>query len=143
MIVLGLLLMLVAAGAVTFVLMAPAATSKAIELTAFGVTVNATPLASFIAGAVALVLLGLGFRMVSRGTRRNASSRKELRELRKGQATAAAPSSSQAGQHSSRRDRPENDSTAGSTGTSTDTSTDTSTSTSGDTDTGTKAESSG
>jgi len=139
MIVLGLLLMLVAAGAVTFVLMAPAATSKAIELTAFGVTVNATPLASFIAGAVALVLFGLGFRMVSRGTRRNASSRKELRELRKGQATAAAPSSSQAGQHSSRRDRPENDSTAGSTGTSTDTST----STSGDTDTGTKAESSG
>lgn len=140
MIVLGLLLMLVAAGAVTFVLMAPAATSKAIELTAFGVTVNATPLASFIAGAVALVLLGLGFRMVSRGTRRNASSRKELRELRKGQAATAAPTSAEAGQHSSRRDRSQNDnSTAASTGTSTDTST----STSGDTDTGTKAESSG
>jgi hypothetical protein len=111
MIVLGLLLMLVAAGAVTFVLMAPAATSKAIELTAFGVTVNATPLASFIAGAVALVLLGLGFRMVSRGTRRNASSRKELRELRKGQAATAAPTSTEAGQHSSRRDRPQQVST--------------------------------
>lgn len=125
MIVIGLLLILVAAGAVAFVLMAPAATSQAIELTAVGVIVNATPLASFFAGAAAVVLLGLGFALVSRGTRRKASSRAELRHLRKEQATAGANTAAVAGERSSHRDRPHN-------GSRTDTSTDSNTSTSTD-----------
>jgi len=144
MIVLGLLLILVALGAAVFAAMAPSATSETIVVTALGVKVSASPLAMFIAGAVSVMLLGLGFALISRGARRKASSRKELRELRKGQAAEAAHTSAEAGQHSSRRDRPQKDSsTVGSTSTSGDTSGDTGTDTSGDTGTDTSTDSSG
>jgi hypothetical protein len=122
MIVLGLLMILVAVGAAVFVVIAPLAISKMTDLTAVGVTVSASPLAMFVAGAVSLALLGLGYALVSRGTRRRASSRKELRELRKGQAATDAQAPAEAGQHSSRRDRPHADSdTSTVTGTSTGT----------------------
>jgi hypothetical protein len=131
MVVIGFLLVLVAAGAIAFVLMAPAAMSQAVELTAGGVTVNATPLASFIAGAVSVALIGLGFPMITKGLHHKAKTRKELHQLRKEQATAgpstattagpstaktAGPStatsadastSTASGEHSTRRDNPQ------------------------------------
>jgi hypothetical protein len=93
MIVLGLILIIVAAAAVLFAL-ASGGTLTASPLTAIGVTVNVTPLAMFVAGAVSLLLVVLGLALISRGTKRSVHTRRELRQLRKGQAkqpdTAAA-----------------------------------------------------
>jgi hypothetical protein len=69
-----------------------ASTTQTTELTGVGVTISASPLAMFIAGAVTVTLLGLGFGLLSRGMRRRMSARKELHQLRKGQANAAATS---------------------------------------------------
>ena len=110
MIVLGLLLILIAVGATLFVVMAtvqviaPPATFP-IKLTAVGVTFSASPLAMFIAGAVSLVLLAIGYALISRGTRRKARSRKELRQLRKEQAVAGTSPSAEGGHRSNRHDR--------------------------------------
>jgi len=109
MIVLGLLLILVAAGATLFAVMAPSAAAQTIEVTALGVKVSASPLAMFFAGAVSLALLVLGYALISRGTRRKARSRKELRQLRKEQAAAGASTSADGGHRSSRHDRHQKD----------------------------------
>jgi len=131
MIVLGLLFILVAVGATAFALTAPSAAAQTIEVTALGFKVSASPLAMFLAGAASLALLGLGWALISRGTRRQARSRKELRQLRKEQAAAGATTPAEPGQHSSRRDHRPTDS-------SNDTGADKSTGTGGDksTDTG-------
>ena len=105
MIVLGLLFILTAAGAVVFAVVAPSSDVQTIELSALGVTVSASPLAMFVAGALSVLLFVLGLLLISRGARRRASSRKELRELRKGQADAAAQKTTDAGRHSSGHDR--------------------------------------
>ena len=116
MIVIGVLLVLIAAGAVALVLMAPDAMSNAIELTAIGVTVNASPLALFVGGAVTLALFALGFPMITQGIRRNAKKRKELHELRKERAagtastpaaTSSTPAAAASGGRSSHPDQPQ------------------------------------
>lgn len=109
MIAFGLLLILVAVGATVFALIAPSAAAQTVEVTAIGFTVKASPLAMFLAGAVSLALLGLGYALISRGARRKASSRKELRQLRKDQAAAGASTSAEADTRSSRRDHPHKD----------------------------------
>jgi len=114
MIVIGVLLILIAVGAVTFVVMSPAAVTEAVELTAIGITVNATPLASFVAGAVTVALLGLGSAMISQGARRKARSRRELRQLRKEQAVSGNTPTTTAKESTPRLDRPPNGSGAGS-----------------------------
>ncbi|NMM24753.1 MAG: hypothetical protein HHJ11_14915 [Phycicoccus sp.] len=126
MIVLGLLLILAAVGATVFAVTAPSAAAQTIEVSALGFTISASPLAMFIAGALSVILIGLGFALINRGARRKASSRKELRELRKGQADAAASPAAEAGQHSSRH-RLQKD---GATGSDTDTKNETGTHTS-------------
>lgn len=117
MIALGVLLILIAAGVAAVLATAPDATTPLIDLSAVGVTVSASPLALFIAGAVSVILIGLGLALINGGARRKASSRKELRDLRRGQAADAASTPGEAGQHSSRRDRPQNGNTGNSTGT--------------------------
>ena len=117
MIALGVLLILIAAGVAVVLAAAPEATSRLIDLSAVGFTVSASPLALFIAGAVSVLLIGLGLALINAGARRKASSRKELRDLRRGQAADAVPTPAAAGQHSSRRDRPQNGNTGSSTGT--------------------------
>lgn len=84
MIVLGFILIVLAAGAVLFALIATG-TLTAAPLSAVGVTVSVTPLAMFIAGAVSLLLVVLGLALISRGTKRSVHTRRELRQLRKGQ----------------------------------------------------------
>ena len=133
MIVLGLLFVLVAVGATAFALTAPSAAAQTIEVTALGFKVSASPLAMFLAGAASLALLGLGWALISRGTRRQARSRKELRQLRKEQAAAGATTPAEPGQHSSRRDHRPTDS-------SNDTGGDTSAGTGADKSTGTGAD---
>jgi hypothetical protein len=88
-IALGLALTLVAAGATVFAVIATATSSTPIHLTALGVTISASPLDLFIAGALSVVLLGLGFSLISKGTRRSARTHKELRSLRKDKAATA------------------------------------------------------
>lgn len=132
MIVLGLLLILIAVGATLFVVMAtvqviaPPATFP-IKLTAVGVTFSASPLAMFIAGAVSLVLLAVGYALISRGTRRRARSRKELRQLRKEQAVAGTSPAAEGGHRSNRHDRHDGHQNDSHSSTSTDTSSDTGT----------------
>ena len=121
MIVLGLLLILAAVSATVFAVMAPSAAAQTIEVSALGFKISASPLAMFVAGALSVILLGLGFALISRGTRRKASSRKELRELRKGQADAAAHPASEAGQHSSRHRLQKDGDTVSGTGTNNET----------------------
>ena len=89
MIVLGLILIIVAAAAVLFAL-ASGGTLTASPLTAIGVTVNVTPLAMFVAGAVSLLLVVLGPALISRGTKRSVHTRRELRQLRKEQSRQPA-----------------------------------------------------
>lgn len=86
MVVLGLLLILVAVGAAVILAMAPAATSQVIDLSVLNVT--ATPLGVFIAGALSVVLFGLGLTLIRRGARRSARKRKELKLLRRENADA-------------------------------------------------------
>jgi len=105
MIVLGLLLILIAAGATVFAGMAPSGAAQTIQVTALGLTVSASPLAMFVAGAVSLALLVLGYLLVSRGALRQSRSRKELRQLRKEQAAAGSGTATEGGHRSTRRDR--------------------------------------
>jgi ABC-type nickel/cobalt efflux system permease component RcnA len=97
MIVLGLLLILLAVGATAVAVTAPMAT--VVEMTAVGVTVKASPLAMFLAGAVSVLLLGFGFTLISRGTRRKARAHKELRELRRVQANTVAADAGESSSH--------------------------------------------
>ena len=112
MIVLGVLMVVIAASAVALVLVAPDAMSSVIELTAIGVTVKASPLALFVAGAVSLALFGLGFPMITQGIRRKAKRRKELHQLRKEQATSGG-SNPTAAESSTNHDRPQHGSSTG------------------------------
>jgi hypothetical protein len=105
MIVLGLLLVLLAVGATAVAVTAPTATPQVVSMTAVGVTVRASPLAMFLAGAVSVLLLGLGLALISQGTRRKARARKTLRRLRKDQAATPEVSADE-GENSSRRDGP-------------------------------------
>ncbi len=110
MIVLGVLLILAAVVATVFAVMAPAAASETIVVTALGVKVSASPLAMFVAGAVSVALLGLAYILISKGTQRKARSRRELRQLRKEQAASGASVAAEGGHRSNRRDRHQKDS---------------------------------
>ena len=99
MIALGLALVLIAAGTTAFAVVASTTSSAASPLTAFGVTVSASPLAIFVSGALAVVLLGLGFALISRGTRRTARTHKELKRLRKDKAIATTRTAAERADH--------------------------------------------
>ena len=109
MIALGLLFVLVPVGVAVFVALAPTTTAQVVELTTFGVTVKTSALAIFLAGAASVVLLGLAYALITRGTLRKARSRKELRQLRKEQAAAGTSSSGEGGHRSTRHDRHQKD----------------------------------
>src|SRR4051812_12515697 len=96
MIVLGLILIIVAAVAVLFAVIATG-TLTASPLSAVGITVSVTPLTMFVAGAVALLLVVLGLALISRGTKRSVHTRRELRHLRKERANQPAPAGAAAG----------------------------------------------
>ena len=96
MIVLGLILIVVAAAAVLFAVIATG-TLTASPLSAVGITVSVTPLTMFIAGAVALLLVVLGLALISRGTKRSVHTRRELRHLRKERANQPAAAGAAAG----------------------------------------------
>jgi hypothetical protein len=96
MIVLGLILILVAAAAVLFAVIATG-TLTATPLSAVGITVSVTPLTMFIVGALALLLVVLGLALIGRGTKRSVHTRRELRHLRKERANQPAAAGAGAG----------------------------------------------
>jgi hypothetical protein len=92
MIVLGLVLILVAAGIVVFALASSSNYTTQIPLHGIGLSFTATPLAIYLAGAVSVIFLGFGFALILRGTGREWGRHKEhqeLKQLRKKNATAA------------------------------------------------------
>lgn len=82
MIVLGLLLILVAAVIVVFALVSSSNYTAQVPLHGVGVSFTATPLAIYLAGAVSVVFIGLGFALILRGTGREWGRHKEHRELK-------------------------------------------------------------
>jgi type VI protein secretion system component VasK len=87
MVVLGLLLLLAAAALV--LLLVTAGTSQDVVLDLVGdQQLTTAPVWIFVAGMLTLVVAGLGWMLLVRGTRRSVARRKEMRRLRK---AAAAP----------------------------------------------------
>ncbi|MEV0582851.1 hypothetical protein [Nonomuraea sp. NPDC050310] len=81
MLVLGVLLVLAAAGTIAFVAVNSTAMSD-VTLSAFGYTVAANHLEMFIGGAVVAAVLLLGISMISSGGRRATARRREIRKAR-------------------------------------------------------------
>ncbi len=100
MIALGLALILIAGGTTVFAVFA-STTASTTTLTAFGVTISASPLAIFLAGALTVILVVLGLALISRGTRRTARKHKELKQLRKDNAIATARTAEARADHGS------------------------------------------
>lgn len=90
MIALGVVVVLLVVLVTIFAVVASGTISTGIALTGLGVTISATPLSLFLAGALSVILLGLGFALITRGTRRKAGKRKELKTLRKEHAAPVA-----------------------------------------------------
>ena len=92
MIVLGLLLILVAAGTVVLALASSSNYSTQIPLHGIGLSFTTTPFAIYLAGAVSVVFIGLGCALILRGTGREwgrHKEHKELKQLRKKDANTA------------------------------------------------------
>jgi hypothetical protein len=93
MIVLGLLLILVAAGIAVFALVSSSNYTTQIPLHGLGLSFTATPLIVYLAGAASVIFIGLGLALILRGTGRQwgrHKEHKELKQLRKKDATAEA-----------------------------------------------------
>jgi hypothetical protein len=88
-IALGVVIILLVALVTVFAVIASGTVSTGIALTGLGITITARPISLFVAGALSVVLLGVGISLVSRGTRRKAGKRKELKTLRKEHAAPA------------------------------------------------------
>lgn len=80
MIVLGLLFVLLAAGAVVVTVMEPSTTASTASFTMFGYTVQPNHLEMFVAGAGAAVALLLGFALINAGSRRSARRRRRFHD---------------------------------------------------------------
>ena len=101
MIALGLALILIAGGTTVFTAIASTASSTATPLTAFNITISASPVDMFVAGALSVALLALGLTLISRGARRGARRHKELKQLRKDNASATIRATAGSSDHSS------------------------------------------
>ncbi|MEV4888743.1 hypothetical protein AB0K48_05060 [Nonomuraea sp. NPDC055795] len=82
MIVLGLVLVLIATGAIVVASMEPSATATDASFTVFGYGFAPNHLEMFVAGAVVAAALLLGIAMVNSGSRRAARRRRALRHNR-------------------------------------------------------------
>ncbi|MBA2891492.1 hypothetical protein [Nonomuraea soli] len=81
MVVLGVLLVLAAAGTIAFVAVNSSSMSE-VSYSAFGYSVSANHLEMFVAGAVVAAVLLLGIAMINSGWKRASVRRRRLREVR-------------------------------------------------------------
>ncbi|HOF63947.1 MAG TPA: hypothetical protein PLL54_06555 [Dermatophilaceae bacterium] len=82
MVALGLVLLLVGLGGGALLTWMALQTPDTVALGAPGLQLTVAPVTVFAAGAVAMLLLWLGFRLMAAGTRRRVAQRRELRELK-------------------------------------------------------------
>ena len=82
MVALGLVLLLVGLGGGALLTWMALQTPDTVALGAPGLQLNVAPVTVFAAGAVAMLLLWLGARLMAAGTRRRVAQRRELRELK-------------------------------------------------------------
>ncbi|MFI6321490.1 hypothetical protein ACIBG8_28400 [Nonomuraea sp. NPDC050556] len=82
MIVLGVILILLAAGGIALVSLEPTATDSTATFTDFGYVLHPTHLDMFVTGAATAAVLLIGLAMISSGSRRAARRRRALRSTR-------------------------------------------------------------
>lgn len=92
MLAIGLILLLLAVGGGGYLSWLALQTSTGVPLSGGGASFNVLPITLLAAGAAAVVLLWVGFRLTSAGFRRRRAQRRELKELREAGATTAATS---------------------------------------------------
>ncbi len=92
MLAIGLILLLLAVGGGGYLSWLALQTSTGVPLSGGGASFNVLPITLLVAGAAAVVLLWVGFRLTSAGFRRRRAQRRELKELREAGAATAAPS---------------------------------------------------
>ncbi len=90
MVALGLLLLLVGVGGGALLVWMSLQTPDTVALGAPGLQLTVMPVTVFAAGAIAMLLLWLGARLMAAGTRRRVAQRRELKELRTGSSVAPA-----------------------------------------------------
>lgn len=96
MLVLGLVLIVLAAAATAFAFLASNVGHANVGLSAYGISLGVSPSTIFLAGAVSLLLLLAGIALIRSGARRKARERRELKRLRKQQGPSASPPASSA-----------------------------------------------
>jgi membrane protein implicated in regulation of membrane protease activity len=82
MLAIGLILIIVAAGGGAYLTWLSLQSTTTIPLSGAGLSFGVLPITLLAAGAVAVLLLWAGFRLVAAGFRRRRAERRELRELR-------------------------------------------------------------
>lgn len=80
MILLGLILVIGAVGAGTLLFLGAASLTDTVTIPVLGGSIQLPPLALFLAGAGAMLLLWLGWALVRAGTRRSVRARREAKE---------------------------------------------------------------
>jgi len=88
----GLIILAIAAGGGAVLAWAASSSSAATTVTILGVQATFQPLHFFLAGIAMTLLLWLGFKLALAGSRRTAARKRELKELRKVDASRPAPS---------------------------------------------------
>ena len=92
MLAIGLILILLALGGGAYLSWLALQTTTSVMLSGGGVSFALLPITLFAAGAVAMILLGVGTRLAAAGLRRKRAQRRELKELRQtGGSTTPAP----------------------------------------------------
>lgn len=92
MLAIGLILILLAVGGGGYLSWLALQTSTGVPLSGGGASFNVLPITLLAAGAAAVLLLAVGFRLTSAGFRRKRAQRRELKELREAGGTTAATS---------------------------------------------------
>ena len=98
MLAIGLILILLALGGGAYLSWLALQTTTSVMLSGGGVSFALLPITLFAAGAVAMVLLGIGTRLAASGLRRKRAQRRELKELRQtGGSTTPTPTATASG----------------------------------------------
>jgi len=82
MLAIGLILIIVAAGGGAYLGWLAVQSSTTVPLSGGGLSFGVLPITLLVSGAVVVLLLWVGFRLVAAGFRRRRAERRELKELR-------------------------------------------------------------
>lgn len=91
MVVFGVIVLLVGLGGGAFLAWLALNTEGGLTLGMTGLQITVLPITLFAAGAVSMLLLWLGVRIIGVGARRRRAQRKEMKQLREGATTRPEP----------------------------------------------------